>query len=410
MTETITLELDAMAHGGEAIGRHAGRAIFVPYAIPGERVRAEITEDHDRYARARLVEVLSPSPARVDPPCPFFGQGKCGGCQWQHIDTAVQARMKGLVTVDQFERVGKFAAPAVFEPIADEVGWEYRNHALFRVTPEGRLGFLAARSHEVYPIDDCLIIHPLLSSLLRSLDMTYPELEWLEMRVGTATGDLMLLLQAKEEESPSLEVDFPLSIVQLRHDDAVAPLIGLDYILERIHEREFRISATSFFQVNSGQAAELVNIVMGALDLQGHEHVLDAYCGVGLFTAFIAEEAAAVTGIEINPPAVVDARHNLAGVDNVAILAGPVEELLSDVTDRLDAVVVDPPRAGLGIEVIDALIDRQPERLVYVSCDPATLARDCRRLVNHGYALEWVQPVDLFPQTYHIENVALLSR
>jgi len=288
MTETITLELDAMAHGGEAIGRHAGRAIFVPYAIPGERVRAEITEDHDRYARARLVEVLSPSPARVDPPCPFFGQDKCGGCQWQHIDTAVQARMKGLVTVDQFERVGKFAAPAVFEPIADEVGWEYRNHALFRVTPEGRLGFLAARSHEVYPIDDCLIIHPLLSSLLRSLDMTYPELEWLEMRVGTATGDLMLLLQAKEEESPSLEVDFPLSIVQLRHDDAVAPLIGLDYILERIHEREFRISATSFFQVNSGQAAELVNIVMGALDLQGHEHVLDAYCGVGLFTAFIA--------------------------------------------------------------------------------------------------------------------------
>jgi len=117
-----------------------------------------------------------------------------------------------------------------------------------------------------------------------------------------------------------------------------------------------------------------------------------------------------VTGIEINPPAVVDARHNLAGVDNVAILEGPVEELLSDVTDRLDAVVVDPPRAGLGIEVIDALIDRQPERLVYVSCDPATLARDCRRLVNHGYALEWVQPVDLFPQTYHIENVALLSR
>jgi 23S rRNA (uracil1939-C5)-methyltransferase len=410
MAETITLELDAMAHGGEAIGRHEGRAIFVPYAIPGEQIRAELIEDRGRYARARLVEILRPSPIRVEPPCPFFGQDKCGGCQWQHIDTSVQPRMKGLVTLDQLERVGKFTAPPVFEPIPDSLGWEYRNHALFRVNAEGRLGFLSSRSHDVYPIDDCLIIHPLLGTLLKSLDMTYPELEWLEMRAGTATGDLMLLLQAKEEESPSLEVDFPLSIVQIRHDDAVAPLIGLDYLIERVHEREFRVSATSFFQVNSAQAAELVAIVLGALDLDGSEHVLDAYCGVGLFTAFIAEEARHVTGIEINPPAVADARHNLAHADNVTLLEGAVEEMVEDIDGRLDAVVVDPPRTGLEPEVIDALIARSPTRLVYVSCDPATLARDCRRLARQGYTLDWVQPVDLFPQTYHIENVALMSR
>lgn len=410
MADTITLRMDAMAHGGAAIGRHEGRAVFVPYTIPGELIRAEIVEDHDRYARARLVEVLEPSSARVEPPCPYFGQNKCGGCQWQHIDTSVQTRIKGLVTLDQLGRVGRFEDPPVFEPIPDESGWEYRNHALFRVDPQGRLGFLSAGSHDVYPIDDCLIIHPLLSSLLKSLDMTYPELEWLEMRAGTATGDLMMLIQAKAEESPSLQVDFPVSIVQIRHDDAVAPLIGLDYIIERIHDREFRISATSFFQVNSAQAAQLVNIVMGALDLRGTENVLDAYCGVGLFTAFLAEEASAVTGIEANPPAVMDAGYNLADFDNVSLLKGPVEDLMSVIEERFDAIIVDPPRTGLAAEVVDAIVAQAADRLVYVSCDPATLARDLRRLVRQGYSLEWVQPVDLFPQTYHVENVALLVR
>ncbi len=410
MTETITMRVDAMAHGGEAIGRHNGRAIFVPYTIPGELVRVEITEDHDRYARARLLEVVESSPVRVDPPCPFFGQDKCGGCQWQHIDTAVQPRLKGLVTMDQLSRVGRITDPPVFEPIPDPVGWEYRNHALFRVNPEGRLGFLSARSHEVYPVTDCLIIHPLLSSLFQSLDMTYPELEWLEMRVGTATEDLMVLLQAKEEESPRLEVDFPVSIVQIRHDDAVAPLVGLDYVIERIHERDFRISATSFFQVNSVQAAQLINVAMGALDLQGREHVLDAYCGVGLFTAFIAPEAASVTGIEANPPAIMDADYNLADFDNLDLFEGAVEEVLPELDETFDAVLIDPPRTGLAPEVIDAIAGKAPSRVVYVSCDPATLARDALRLTRHGYTLSWVQPVDLFPQTYHIENVALFER
>lgn len=406
----ITLKLDAMAHGGEAIGHHEGRAVFVPYAIPGERVRVELVEDRGRYARARLLDVLEPSPSRVAPPCPYFGSEACGGCQWQHIDYAVQARLKGLVVLDQFRRVGKFEAPPILEPLPDATGWEYRNHALFRTNAEGRLGFLSACSHDVYPVDDCLILHPMLNDLLHSLDMAYPELEWMELRAGTATGDLMVVLQALEEESPSLEVDFPLSIVQIRHDDAIAPLIGLDYILEAVHEREFRISATSFYQVNTAQAAQLVEVVMEALEPRGYQKVLDAYCGVGLFTAFVSEEAGHVTGIEVHPAAVADARHNLAGADNVTILEGTVEALLPTIEHKLDAVVVDPPRTGLELPAIDALAAHGPARIVYVSCDPATLARDARRLVKHGYTLEWVQPVDLFPQTYHIENVALLTR
>jgi 23S rRNA (uracil1939-C5)-methyltransferase len=415
MSDTFVVKLDAMAHGGEAIGRHEGRAVFVPYAIPGERVRVEVEEDRarttrGRFARARLVDILDPSPARVSPPCPHFGPDACGGCQWQHIDYQVQSRIKGLVTVDQFQRVGKFEDPMIFEPLLDETGWEYRNHALFRVNSEGRLGFLSARSHDVYPIDDCMILHPLLSGLYQSLEMTYPELEWMELRAGTATGDLLVLLQAKEEEPPALEVDFPLSIVQIRHDDAIAPLIGLDYIIESVHEREFRISATSFYQVNSAQAARLVEVVMGALEPQGHEKVLDAYCGVGLFTAFLGEEVGLVTGIEAHSTAVADARHNLGDADNVMILEGTVEEMLPTIDHKFDAAVVDPPRSGLDREALDALVAHAPERIVYVSCDPATLARDAQRLVKQGYTLQWVQPVDLFPQTYHIENVALLTR
>ncbi|MBN2006116.1 MAG: 23S rRNA (uracil(1939)-C(5))-methyltransferase RlmD [Anaerolineae bacterium] len=410
MDDRFDLTLDAMAHGGEAIGRHNGRAIFVPYAIPGERVRVQIEDARERYARARLLEVLEPSPARVDPLCPFFGAAACGGCQWQHIDTPVQPRIKGMVMLDQFRRIGKFEEPPVLEPIPDETGWEYRNHALFRVNEQGQLGFLAAHSHDVFPITECLILHPLVQNLFHSLDMAYPELEWLELRGGTATGELMALFQAREEEPPMLEVNFPLSIVQIRHDDAIAPLIGLDYITEVVGERAFRISATSFYQINSGQAANLVSVVLGALDLQGGEKVLDAYCGVGLFTAFLSAEAGLVTGIEAHPASIADARHNLADADNVVLLSGAVEDVLPSLEQSFDAAVVDPPRTGLDRMALDALVARDPQRIAYVSCDPATLARDCRRLVDQGYALQWVQPVDMFPQTYHIEAVALLSR
>lgn len=408
MAELIELKLFALSHGGEAIGRHAGRAIFVPYAIPGERVRVEIVEEAKRFARARLVEVLEPSPVRVEPPCPYFGE--CGGCHLQHIAYPVQAQLKGLVVLDQFQRIGKFENPPVLEPFPDESGWDYRNHARFRTTADGHLGFLAGQSNRVVPIDDCLIVHPLLCQLCHSLDMVLPEVEWVELRAGTATGDLMVVLQTDDDEPPLLEVDFPLSIVQVRSDEAVIPLIGLDYILESVNGREFRISATSFYQVNSVQAGRLVELVLEALDFKGYEKVLDAYCGVGLFTAFLVEQAGFVVGIEADHDAVVDARHNLADADNVEFHEGLVEKVLPTLEIAFDAVVLDPPRTGLELPVLDALVARGPERLVYVSCDPATLARDARRLVNGGYTLEWVQPVDLFPQTYHIENVALFTK
>ncbi len=410
MGETFELTVDVMAHGGDALGWHEGKAIFVPYAIPGERLRVEVVDDRERYAHARLLEVLTPSSSRIEPPCPHFGPARCGGCHWQHIAYPVQARLKSLVVVDQLERIGKIKEPPVLEPIPDETGWAYRNRALFHIDAQGRLGFLSPRSHEVYPIDACPILCEPLNDLLAALDMTYPELEWMTLRAGIATDDLMVVLQAKHEESPSLLVDFPLSVVQIRHDGAIAPLIGLGYITEIVHGQEFRISATSFYQVNTAQAATLVDLVLNALELESTETVLDAYCGVGLFTAFLSERAEVVIGIEADHAAVADADHNLADAENVDLYEGPVEEVLPLVTETLDAAVVDPPRTGLEPEVVDALAVHAPARLVYVSCDPATLARDAKRLCRKGYMLQWVQPVDLFPQTYHIETVSLFTK
>lgn len=409
MDKIIECTIDSMAHGGDGIGRYDGRAIFIPYTIPGERVRAKITSDQGRFARARVTDIINPSPVRVEPACPYFGDGKCGGCQWQHIAYEVQPAMKGLVVQDQLQRVGQFTNPPILEPLPDLTGWEYRNHALFRTSPDGRLGFLKAESHDIYPVDACMILHPTLNDLLQSLDMAYPEIEWLEMRIGTATKDLMLLLQTTDEEPPSLQVDFPISIIQLCHDDAVAPLIGLDYITEKMGDKVFRISATSFYQVNSTQAQQLVDIVMEAADLQGSERVLDAYCGVGLFSAFLADYGHKVTGIEVNPSAVADARYNLAEVQNFELIEGTVEEILPDLDAPFDVVVVDPPRSGIDRHALDALGALSAQRIVYVSCDPATFARDAQRLTHQGYALAWVQPIDMFPQTYHIENVALFT-
>ncbi len=410
MGNTIELKITGMAYGGDGMGRYKERMIFIPGAIAGERVRAELTDERQHYARARLLKVLSPSPARVTPPCAAFGLDSCGGCQWEHIAYSVQALFKGLIVVDQFRRIGKFPEPPVLETIPDPSGWEYRNHAKLHFDAQGNYGFLAGDSHRIVPAESCLILHPRLNDLLAALEPPLPGLEWMEIRTGTATGDLMIVLQTDDDEQPSLEVDFPLSIVQVLHDDTIVPLIGLDYITEIFHEREFRISATSFYQVNTPQAERLIDLVLEALDLTGEERIVDAYCGMGLFTAFIAPKAASVVGIELNPDAIADARYNLNDMPNVEFRIGTVEDELATIPGPVDAVVLDPPREGLERPAMEALIAHQPQRIVYVSCDPATLARDARRLVDAGYTLEWVQPVDMFPQTYHIENVAVFDR
>ena len=402
------LYLTAMAHGGEAIGRHEGKVIFVPYAIPGEEVLVEIVEERRRYARARLVEVLLPSPHRVKPPCLHFG--RCGGCHWQHIAYRAQLDYKRQILCDQLARIGGLPEAPVRPTIPSPSPWHYRNHIQFSVAEDGRLGFLAARSHRVVPIEECHILHPLLEEPLVALDLALPGLRRLSLRAGVNTGEQMVIFETADDEPPALEVDMPISCVLLLSDGTPVNLVGSNYIFEEVAGRRFRISAASFFQVNTPVTERLIELVASYLDLMGGEVLLDAYCGVGTFGLSLAERVGQVIGIEENPFAVADADFNAGELENVTLIEGRVEDVLPDLDERIDVAILDPPRGGCEPEALQALSELAPSRIVYVSCDPATLARDVKRLSETGYVLVEAQPIDMFPQTYHLESVALLGR
>ncbi len=415
MADSIEITLEQMAHGGKALGRHQGRVVFVPYAIPGERVRARITEDKERHAFAELVEVLEPSPARVDPPCPHFGSGLCGGCQWQHIAYEQQLIYKRDVLLDQLKRIGKFEDPVVHPVQPASYPWHYRFYATFTCAlSDGHtgechhLGFWNEDNSRIVPVDTCLVLHADLLDIYESLDMTTAQIERVKFQVGTDPADRMIILYTKDDQAPEIKTDLPISVNLLLSDNEPMNLIGDTHVHYDVLGRDFRVTAGSFFQVNPEVAGMLVETVLSSLELQGNETILDLYSGVGLFTAFIAEHAALVMSVESYPPAVTDAEENLAHLENVDLIEGAVEAVLDDLEGSFDGVVVDPPRTGLAVEVIDALARLAPPGLVYVSCDPATLARDAGRLARHGYTLVEVHPLDMFPQTFHIESVALL--
>jgi len=408
--DTFELTLDEMVHGGQALGRHAGRAIFVPYAIPGERILARLTDDRGRYAFAAVATLLEPSPDRVEPRCPHFGPGGCGGCHFQHIDYSAQPGYKRDVVIDQLTRIGGFRDPVVHPTLPSPDAWAYRHHATFHVDAEGSLCFVGTDNRTLIPIEECHIIRPELLDLFDELNLDgIPELERVRLQSGS-DGDLMAILSTKDDQAPELEVTIPVSINLLLSDNEPVNLIGASHVTYAVHHRRFRVTAGGFFQVNLPQAAALVDLVLARLDLRGGESVLDLYAGVGLFTAFIAERAALVTSIESYPPAVTDADDNLADLNNIDLIEGNVEDVLPDLEGPFDAAVLDPPRTGLDVRALDALAAHAPGRIVYVSCEPSTLARDAKRLVKHGYRLVDVQPVDMFPQTYHIECVAHFER
>jgi 23S rRNA (uracil1939-C5)-methyltransferase len=410
MGKRFELHLTDIAHGGDALGRHEGKVIFVPYAIPGEEALVEIVQDKGRYARGRLVELISPSPDRVDPPCPHFGPGKCGGCQWQHIAYPAQLELKAAVVGDQLARLGRLPDVPVKRPIPSASPWHYRNHVQFSVGDDGRLGFVATDGRRVETVEVCYLLHPLLEELFTALDLELPELARLSLRAGVNTGDQMMIFETHDDLPPALESDLPVSCVLLLSDGAAANLVGSNHITEEVIGRRFHISAPSFFQVNTAAAEELVRVVGEYLAPTGDETLLDAYCGVGTFALSLADKVGRVVGIEEAAGAVADARLNVAELTSVEFIEGRVEALLPRLDRPIDLAVLDPPRQGCRPEALAALIELTPRRIVYVSCDPATLARDARKLAGGGYQLLEVQPVDMFPQTYHIESVALFEK
>jgi len=407
MRERFKLQLTNMAHGGDALGRFEGKVIFVPYAIPGEEALVEIVEDKGSYARAQLVEILSPSPHRVAPPCPHFGPGKCGGCQWQHIAYPAQLEFKAAVVGNQLARIGRLPDAPVKRPIPSASPWHYRNHVQLSVSGDGQLGFVATDGRRVEAIEVCYLLHPFLEELFAALELELPELARLSLRAGINTGHQMMIFETHDDLPPALESDLPVSCVLLLSDGTPVNLIGSNYITEVVAGRRFRISASSFFQVNTAAAEELVRVVGEYLAPAGDETLLDAYCGVGTFALNLADKVGQVIGVEEDAGAVADACLNAAELANVELIEGSVEAFLPQLDRAIDLAVLDPPRQGCKPEVLTALIKLAPRRIVYVSCDPAILARDARRLADGGYQLLEVQPVDMFPQTYHIESVAL---
>ncbi len=407
--EMVTVSMVQMAHGGEALGRHEGKVIFVGYTLPGEVARVRLVEDHTTWARGQLVEVLSPSPDRVIPPCPYFGPERCGGCQWQHIAYERQLRLKQEIVVDQLRRLGRITDPPVKPTLAVGEPWGYRNHMQFSVTREGRLGLLRSHSRDVVAVDECLLLHPSLREIYASFELEWDALRRVILRCGVNTGERMVILEAESDEIPEVTVDMPVSVVLHRATKGPFPLAGLPFLREVVGGRTFRVSSDSFFQVNTAGAEALLGLVRTYLAPRGHETLLDLYCGVGLFGLSLAEEVGLVIGVDASESAMEDAAHNAAemGLDNVALHEGPVEEVLPVLWEPAELAVLDPPRSGAGREVLKHLPRLHVRRLVYVSCDVATMARDARYLQELGYRLREVQPVDMFPQTYHVETVSL---
>ncbi len=404
--ERFSLKLEGVAHGGQALGRHEGKVIFVPYGLPGEEVMVEVVEERSRYDRARILEVVKPSPERITPRCPHFGT--CGGCQWQHAIYEAQLRFKESILRGQLQRIGGVSEPLIRPSLGATEPWFYRNQIRFHIDEEGRLCFLAFGSRERVPIEVCYIMHPLARDVFAGLELDFP-LRFLSIRVGTRTGEKMIILEMDEDVIPALDVDEPISCVEFLSDRTLLTLVGDNFIREEVGGRGFRISAGSFFQVNTEQLEKLIDVVRGYLAPQGDELLLDGYCGVGTFGLSFASQVGRVIGVEESGSAVADARFNAHQIDNVGLVEGRAEEVLPHL-GRVDLAILDPPRQGCSREGLAALAKLTPSRIVYVSCDPATLARDVKRLSEAGYRLVETQPVDMFPQTYHIESVSLLER
>jgi len=404
----LELTLTGLAYGGEALGRDSGgRVVFVPFALPGERVQVQLLEQRRRWARARLLQVLQPSPDRTVPRCRHYAV--CGGCHYQHMPYADQLRAKQSILREQLQRLGKVVDPPVEPCLPAASAWNARNQLQFHLDPAGRLGFIGhaqaeAGDPQVLPIQECHLPEPALSDLWPQLELeAIPGLERVGLRVGRE-GEAMLILHAEGPPQVDVALDLPLSVVWL-WPGGLEVLAGSPHLTFEVLGREFRVSAPSFFQVQTALAGELVRLVMEGLAVAPGELAYDLYAGVGLFSTFLAAAGARLAAVEESPWACEDFVHNLEAFEGVELYEAPVEEALAGLTGSPQAVVVDPPRAGLAPAVLDRLIEWAPPRLVYVSCDPATLARDAARLQAGGFRLERAVPIDLFPQTFHIEAV-----
>lgn len=402
------VEITGMVYGGDGFGRLAdGRAVFVPFVLPGERAVVELVEEKRGHARGRLVKLLRSSESRIEPRCAHYGV--CGGCHYQHMPYNEQLRAKENIVREQLMRIAGVGNPPVHPIVPSPSPWNYRNSVQFHLDPQGKLGYQEAGSHRVVAIRECHLPEEALTQAWPLLDLEpLPGLERIDLRAG-AGDDLLLALEGSGEAMPEFSVDFPLSAVYLGPAGSMV-LAGDDCLVMEVLEKPFRVSAGSFFQVNTPQAGAMVQHLLERLPLTKETTLVDVYCGVGLFSAFLAPLVKRCVGIELSESACDDYAVNLDAFDNVELYVGAAEDVLPAMEIKADVVLVDPPRAGLERAALDAIAAMAPATIAYVSCDPSTLARDVKRLIANGYELMEVKPFDLFPQTYHVESVTLLSR
>jgi tRNA/tmRNA/rRNA uracil-C5-methylase (TrmA/RlmC/RlmD family) len=412
------VELTGFTHGAEAVGRLPdGRACFVAYGLPGERVRVRVIDQRKRWARAELLEVLDASPDRITPPCPYAGpfpapgHGRCGGCALQHAAFAAQGELKRRVVVEQLQRIGGLPDPPV-EPTVQLEPFAYRNSARFAVDPLGRLGFRALRSSAIVPIDRCPLLAGPVQAARDAAGDAWQGASEVTVRAALAGDDrrgVAVVTPAGEGGLQAPTGDLPVALVSAGGRSAA--LRGDATVVERVGGFDYRISPTSFFQGSTTGAEVLARLVREAARVTVGDTALDLYAGVGLFALPLAADGARVTAVEAHPSACDDARHNLARTD-AEVVQDDAEAAVARMVEAwatTDVVVLDPPRRGAGAALCALLARLEPRVVVYVSCDPAALARDARALVDAGLGLVRAVPVDQFAQTAHIETVATFA-
>ncbi|MFB7464931.1 class I SAM-dependent RNA methyltransferase [Streptomyces sp. NPDC056224] len=425
--EEYEVEVGPVAHGGHCIARTAeGRVLFVRHTLPGEKVVAKITEgDVDsRFLRADAITVLEASKDRVEAPCPYAGPGKCGGCDWQHAKPGAQRRLKGEVVAEQLKRLAGLTP--------EEAGWDgtvmpaegdklpagqvpqWRTRVQFAIDEDGTVGLRKHRSHDIEPIDHCMIAAPGVSELgIEKQD--WPQMATVEAIAASGSNDRQVVLTPRPGgRLPLVELDKPVSVLRVEEKDGgVHRVHGRPFVRERADGRTYRVGMGGFWQVHPQAADTLIKAVMQGLMPRKGEMALDLYCGVGIFAGALAErlgETGAVLGIESTKRAVEDARHNLEDFPRVRIEQGKVEQILpkTGITE-CDLVVLDPPRAGAGKQTVRHIAGLSARRIAYVACDPAALARDLGYFKENGYKVRTLRVFDLFPMTHHVECVAILE-
>jgi tRNA/tmRNA/rRNA uracil-C5-methylase (TrmA/RlmC/RlmD family) len=412
-SDLIELEIGAVANGGSCVARHEGRVVFVRHTLPGERVRARITQETKNFLRADAVEILEASPDRVPAPCPFSGPGRCGGCDWQHVSLPAQRLLKAAVVEEQLRRVAGIEREVVVEEVPgapDGLGW--RTRVQFSVRRDGAVGLKHHRSHTIEPIDECLIAHPQVE-VLGIERKRWPGAAGVEAIASAGTGDRLAILKTRGRARVP-RMDAQVRLISGKPDKP-------PFVREDVADRLWQVSGSGFWQVHPGAAQLLADAVIEALEPRRGEVAVDLYCGVGLFAGVLGEAIGPdglVVGIESDGQSVKDARFNLRDLPHVSVERGEVETVLDQIQfgrgktklNRADLVVLDPPRTGAGPDVVKRIAELAGRRIAYVSCDPATLSRDLALFSEQGWALSGLRAFDAFPMTQHVELLATLIR